>query len=301
MGRPLIADPDLPNKLAAGRRDRVRPVRLPVQVHRLDLPQRPRALRGEPRGRPRVRASSAPARGPRYVVVVGGGPAGLECARRLAERGHRVELWEAGDAPRRTPGAGRAGRPRPGRPARLARRRRPGRRRRGPPVAARRPPPRSQDGRPARRRLGRRRHLGPRRDGSPGLGDLRDWLLGGDDPLGTTVAIRGGGKASVTIAGRRRPRRAPGHARVRARRCSRRSSGLPGRFRLVHDTEAAGVELRPGRRSCPRPTPSSRSRPGRCGRPPTSTASRSTSSATRPAPAASPPGSAPRPTSPRPL
>ncbi len=30
-------------------------------------------------------------------MVAGGGPAGLECARRLAERGHAVELHEASD------------------------------------------------------------------------------------------------------------------------------------------------------------------------------------------------------------
>ncbi|MBP2703748.1 FAD-dependent oxidoreductase [Microbispora sp. RL4-1S] len=35
---------------------------------------------------------------PRRVAVVGGGPAGLQAAQRLAVRGHRVDLYEAGDA-----------------------------------------------------------------------------------------------------------------------------------------------------------------------------------------------------------
>jgi hypothetical protein len=43
-------------------------------------------------------AAAAPPAHARRVVVAGGGPAGLECARRLAERGHRVELHEASDA-----------------------------------------------------------------------------------------------------------------------------------------------------------------------------------------------------------
>ncbi len=36
-----------------------------------------------------------PAAKPRHIVVVGGGPAGLEAARTAAERGHRVDLFEA--------------------------------------------------------------------------------------------------------------------------------------------------------------------------------------------------------------
>ncbi len=36
-----------------------------------------------------------PAAKPRHVVVVGGGPAGLEAARAAAERGHRVDIFEA--------------------------------------------------------------------------------------------------------------------------------------------------------------------------------------------------------------
>ena len=97
MGRPLIADPDLPAKLAAGQRNRVRPcvyqyrcigsifVNEPIRCS--VNPDAGREAHGGPGGsQPRQR-----------VLVVGGGPAGLECARRLAEGGHEVELWEAGD------------------------------------------------------------------------------------------------------------------------------------------------------------------------------------------------------------
>jgi NADPH-dependent 2,4-dienoyl-CoA reductase/sulfur reductase-like enzyme len=41
----------------------------------------------------------APAERPRTILVVGGGPAGLEAARVAAERGHRVILAEASDKP----------------------------------------------------------------------------------------------------------------------------------------------------------------------------------------------------------
>ncbi|MCB2132675.1 MAG: FAD-dependent oxidoreductase, partial [Rhodobacteraceae bacterium] len=36
-----------------------------------------------------------PAATPRRIVVVGAGPAGLEAARAAAERGHRVDIFEA--------------------------------------------------------------------------------------------------------------------------------------------------------------------------------------------------------------
>jgi hypothetical protein len=39
-----------------------------------------------------------PAATPRSVLVIGGGPAGMEAATLAARRGHRVELWEASDS-----------------------------------------------------------------------------------------------------------------------------------------------------------------------------------------------------------
>ena len=98
MGRKLLADPGLPNKLASADPESIRPciyryacnsqiyiggsVRCavnPETAHEFETP-----------------AAGTPPR--RRVAVVGGGPAGMEAARRLALLGHDVTLLEAQDA-----------------------------------------------------------------------------------------------------------------------------------------------------------------------------------------------------------
>jgi 2,4-dienoyl-CoA reductase-like NADH-dependent reductase (Old Yellow Enzyme family) len=94
MTRAHIADPHIVNKLLRGEEERIRPcvgasycmykkvacLHNPATGREDQLPQV-------------VERSSRPGR---KVVVVGGGPAGLEAARVSAERGHRVVLFEAG-------------------------------------------------------------------------------------------------------------------------------------------------------------------------------------------------------------
>jgi NADPH-dependent 2,4-dienoyl-CoA reductase/sulfur reductase-like enzyme len=95
LGRPLIADPELPNKARAGRVAEIRPCTkcnegcigglfalrgVECQVN---------AAAGHER---RYDGVAAPRR--KMVMVVGGGPAGMEAARVAAERGHRVSLYE---------------------------------------------------------------------------------------------------------------------------------------------------------------------------------------------------------------
>ena len=96
IGRGLLADPEWVNKVAAGKTPEIRPC---IGCHEGCLWQ---MIGGEP-----TSCSLNPTRGhesewqltplkvKRSLLVIGGGPAGIEAARVGAERGFEVTLWEA--------------------------------------------------------------------------------------------------------------------------------------------------------------------------------------------------------------
>jgi len=96
MTRRLLADPELPNKVREGRLEDIRPCT--GCLYCFDCRNKNKKLEC------RVNATLGretlpeyqfrPAEKPKKIMVVGGGPAGLEAARVAASRGHQVVLYE---------------------------------------------------------------------------------------------------------------------------------------------------------------------------------------------------------------
>lgn len=94
VGRQLVADPEWPNKLASGKENDIRPcigccecVDLAIAEQQLRCTVNPRAGR-------EVEFPEDPAKEKKKVVILGGGPAGLEAAATAGSRGHDVILLE---------------------------------------------------------------------------------------------------------------------------------------------------------------------------------------------------------------
>src|SRR5690349_5703815 len=102
MTRAHIADPHIVAKIQAGEEDRIRPcVGASYCLDEIYQARDAKCVHNASTGREdrmphHVPAATGPAR---KAVVIGGGPAGLEAARVLGERGHTVVVFEAADAP----------------------------------------------------------------------------------------------------------------------------------------------------------------------------------------------------------
>ena len=101
MTRAHMADPHIVRKITEGIEDQIRPcVGAGYCIDRIYMGGEALCIHNPSTGReetiPHVIASSSKQK---HIVVVGAGPAGLEAARVLAERGHEVVLFEAADQP----------------------------------------------------------------------------------------------------------------------------------------------------------------------------------------------------------
>ena len=96
MGRKILADPDLPNKIISGREQLIRPcIYCYVCVSQIFI-NKPMMcavnsqLGNEYRNENIIHSTANQKR----ILVIGAGPSGMESARLLAMQGHHVEIWE---------------------------------------------------------------------------------------------------------------------------------------------------------------------------------------------------------------
>ena len=110
LARALISDPEFVRKAREGREDEIRPcIGCNECIGRVLVERIPFSCSVNPHaGREAWQLPVSNGRGPRRgrLLVVGGGPAGMELAASAAEQGFSVTLWERDE---------RAGRPAPGR------------------------------------------------------------------------------------------------------------------------------------------------------------------------------------------
>lgn len=97
LGRPLLADPQYPKKAQEGRFDDIVPCIACNQgcIGRISLDLGMRCTVNAALGREREYRINV-TRTPKKVLVIGGGPAGMEAARVAALGGHKVTLYEKG-------------------------------------------------------------------------------------------------------------------------------------------------------------------------------------------------------------
>ena len=253
MGRKLIADPELPNKLARGEREDVRPCMYHYRcISQIFVSSGISCAVNAFTGR-EAELRLTPAAKSVRVLVVGGGPAGMEAARLAVLRGHRVTLVEAAQA--------LGGRFR---------------------FAAETSEPNAELLRWLEvqvRKLGVELRLGTRWDAAaiaaagfdhvfvatgarwprpklPGIerphvhdvDGLGPWLAGELGSPDESLVVLGGDKPGIALAGLAR-RRGPGPVTVlEATEVFATSNGVVGRWRYVHEAREAGVVLEGGAR-----------------------------------------------------
>ncbi len=97
LGRPLLADPEWPNKVKEGRLEDIVPCLSCNECGRRVLEDKHISCAVNPACGLEKEFIITPAEKKKTVLVIGGGPAGMEAARVAALRGHQVTLYEKGN------------------------------------------------------------------------------------------------------------------------------------------------------------------------------------------------------------